>query len=184
MSAAQGQPHPQRNTQAQTRRRAQQHAQPLWAPLPLIAYVLLLAFFFAQVEIQIEGGAGWAASLPTWRIEGHWLLDLFWGGRPLTGYHAWVFSFMALVFHLPCVLLRRWSWRIEARVLGALAVFWIAEDWLWFVFNAAYGLARFAPEFVPWHKHWLLGVPTDYIVMGAAGLALLLWSYRGREQGT
>jgi len=54
---------------------------------------------FAEVEIQIEGAAGWASSL---RLEDrdHWLLDLFWGGRPMTGYHAWVFSFMFLAFHL------------------------------------------------------------------------------------
>ncbi|WP_407669535.1 hypothetical protein [Paraburkholderia heleia] len=41
------------------------------------------------------------ANLPTWRIEHHWLLDIFWGSRPMTGYHAWVFPFMALFFHLP-----------------------------------------------------------------------------------
>ena len=40
-----------------------------------VAWVLLMAIFFAEVEIQIEGGAGWATSLPTWRIEKHWLLD-------------------------------------------------------------------------------------------------------------
>ena len=42
-------------------------------------WVSLMAFFFAEVEIQIEGDAGWATSLPTWRIEQHWLLDIFWG---------------------------------------------------------------------------------------------------------
>jgi len=57
-----------------------------------LGWVALMAFFFAKVEIQIEGAAGWASALPTWRIESHWLLDIFWGGRPMTGYHAWVFS--------------------------------------------------------------------------------------------
>ena len=66
--------------------------------LRLLVFVLVVAAFFAQVEIQIEGSAGWAASLPTWRVEKHWLLEIFWGGRAMTGYHAWVFSFMALVF--------------------------------------------------------------------------------------
>jgi hypothetical protein len=42
-----------------------------------LLYVAVLALCFAQVEIQIEGTAGWAADLPTWRIEQHWLLDLF-----------------------------------------------------------------------------------------------------------
>jgi len=90
-----------------------------WArPWLLLAWVALLAFVFAQVEIQIEGSAGWAANLPTWRVEKHWLLDIFWGGRPMTGYHAWVFSFVALTFHSPVFLRGRWFWRIEARIVG------------------------------------------------------------------
>lgn len=141
-----------------------------------IAYVALLGFFFANVEIQIEGAAGWAANLPTWRIESHWLLDIFWGGRPMTGYHAWVFPFMALVFHLPAVFGERWNWRLEIRTLGALALFWIIEDYLWFILNPAFGAARFLPEFVPWHKHWLLGMPTDYVTMGGLGLLCVVWA--------
>jgi hypothetical protein len=43
----------------------------------MLFWALLMAFFFANVEIQIEGAAGWAANLPTWRIEHHWLLDIF-----------------------------------------------------------------------------------------------------------
>lgn len=147
----------------------------------LLLWVLLLAFLFAEVEIQIEGAAGWAANLPTWRIEQHWLLEVFWGGRPLTGYHAWVFSFMALVFHLPVFFAERWSWREEARVLGCLMLFWIAEDYLWFVLNPAYGVAKFAPALVPWHKHWWLGVPTDYLVFSAIGMLLIaLANFRGK----
>ena len=84
-------------------------------PLALLCAVAVLAYFFANVEIQIEGPHGWAASLPvTFRVEHHWLLDVFWGGRPLTGYHAWVFAFMALVFHLPLVFGNRWTWNAEA----------------------------------------------------------------------
>ncbi len=60
--------------------------------------ILILGFFFAKLEIAIEGDAGWAENLPTWRIEGHWLLDLFWGGRVMTGYHAWAFSLVAFFF--------------------------------------------------------------------------------------
>ena len=42
-----------------------------------LCWGVLLAYFFAQAEIHIEGDAGWAANLPTWRIEEHWLLDIF-----------------------------------------------------------------------------------------------------------
>ena len=145
--------------------------------LLLLLWVTLLGYFFAMTEIQIEGAHGWAASLPTWRIEKHPLLDIFWGGRPMTGYHAWVFPFMALAFHLPMVMLGRFSWRLEARCLGSLMLFWIIEDFLWFVCNPAFGLARFTPSFIPWHKHWLCGMPTDYITFTLVGLALLAWSY-------
>jgi len=145
--------------------------------LLLLLWVLLLAFFFANVEIQIEGCHGWAASLPTWRIDKHPLLDIFWGGRPMTGYHAWIFSFMFLAFHFPQVLLNSFSLRIEARCLGCLMLFWIVEDYLWFVLNPAFGIDRFSPAFVPWHKQWLLGIPTDYLVFTIVGGALLWWSF-------
>jgi hypothetical protein len=148
----------------------------------LTGWVALLAFFFAQVEIQIEGAAGWAANLPTWRIEKHWLLDLFWGGRPMTGYHAWVFAFMALAFHLPFFVMGRWSRRLEARVIAGLMLFWALEDFLWFLLNPAFGIAKFAPQFVPWHKHWWLGVPVDYWVTGALAAGLLQYSYWSRAR--
>jgi hypothetical protein len=153
-----------------------------WLPgartLALVAWVALLGFFFANVEIQIEGRAGWAANLPTWRIEHHWLLDIFWGGRPMTGYHAWVFPFMALCFHLPAVFFARWSWRIEARIVACIMAFWLIEDFLWFVLNPAYGLARFDPLHVPWHKHWIAFAPTDYWTMSAAACVLFFVSRR------
>ncbi len=144
----------------------------------LVAWVTCLAAIFALTEIQIEGSAGWAANLPTWRIEQHWLLDVFWGGRAMTGYHAGIFSFMALVFHLP-VVMTSWSWRLEARVLGALLVFWPLEDLLWFLLNPAFGWARFTPAAVPWHKHWWLGAPVDYYVALMLAAVALTWSYRG-----
>ncbi|MDP9107918.1 MAG: hypothetical protein M3N23_02470 [Pseudomonadota bacterium] len=146
-----------------------------------IAGVLVLGLFFAEVEIQIEGAAGWAASLPTWRIEKHWLLDIFWGGRAMTGYHAWVFPFISLFFHFPLLFVGHWSWRAEARVLACVMLFWICEDFLWFVLNPFYGLARFTPADVAWHKHWLLGAPTDYWTFSLVS-ALLFWlSCRGKD---
>lgn len=148
-----------------------------------IGWVMLLGFFFAQTEIQIEGAAGWAANLPTWRIERHWLLDLFWGGRAMTGYHAWIFPCIALFFHFPFFFLQQWSPRLEARAIGCIMLFWIVEDFLWFVLNPAYGLARFSPEQVPWHKHWWLGAPTDYWISLCAAALLLGFSYAGRAQG-
>lgn len=143
-----------------------------------IVWVLLLGWFFAETEIQIEGAAGWAASLPTWRIEKHWLLDILWGGRAMTGYHAWVFPFIALFFHFPLLFAGHWSWRAEARVAACIMLFWVTEDFLWFVLNPAFGIARFNPIDVTWHKHWALGVPTDYWVFSLFAAALFWFSWR------
>lgn len=143
-----------------------------------VLWVFLLAYFFANVEVQIEGAAGWAAHLPTWRIEHHWLLDMFWGGRPMTGYHAWVFPFIALFFHFPMVLFTRWSWRAEARVLGCIMQFWLCEDFLWFLLNPAFGWTHFGPEWIPWHKHWWGPVPADYWVFLAVSVLMFYLSCR------
>lgn len=146
-------------------------------PVLVLVWVTLLALVFANVEIQIEGANGWAASLPTWRIEHHPLLEIFWGGRPLTGYHALIFAFMAMVFHLPIFMNGSFSFKLEARILGSLIVFWIIEDFIWFIWNPAFGLGKFSPACIPWHKHWLLGMPTDYPVFMIVGSILLWFSF-------
>jgi hypothetical protein len=150
--------------------------------LPILAWVLLLAALFAQVEIQIEGPNGWAANLPTWRLDAPGFARLLFGGRAITGYHVFAFTFMFFVFHLPIALTGRFSWALEARIMGALVLFWVVEDFLWFVMNPAFGLAAFTPERIPWHPYWLLGVPADYIVFATAGIALLVFSLRTQRK--
>ncbi|MET0858693.1 MAG: hypothetical protein ABWY27_18255 [Telluria sp.] len=142
-----------------------------------VGFVVVLAYFFAKTEIHIEGDAGWAANLPTWRIERHWLLDIFWGGRAMTGYHAWVFPFIALVFHFPVFFLAQWSWQLEARIIASLMLFWVAEDFLWFIINPAFGWKRCRPELVRWHKHWVFGAPVDYWIFSGIGATLFWYSY-------
>jgi hypothetical protein len=145
----------------------------------LLIGVLALAYCFANVEVQIEGADGWAAKLPvTFRVEQHWLLDLLWGGRPMTGYHAWVFGFMALVFHLPLLLTWQWSVRLEARVVGCVMLFWIVEDFLWFVVNPAYGITPLVTRQVAWHRHYFLFLPADYWTFTITAAALLWYSFR------
>jgi len=144
----------------------------------LMLWIVILAFFFAKVEIHIEGGDGWAGKLPTWRVERHKLLDIFWGGRPMTGYHAWMFTFMALVFHLPVLLTGAFTWPLEARILASLMYFWILEDFLWFVLNPEYGLRRFKPHLVSWHGRWILFFPAEYWIFSVLGGVLFWYSYR------
>jgi hypothetical protein len=142
-----------------------------------LGFVVLLGFFFAKLEIAIEGDAGWAANLPTWRIEKHWLLDLFWGGREMTGYHAWAFSLIALFFHFPLIFSGDFSWAAEQRALACIMLFWVSEDFLWFVLNPAFGLHRFAKSHVSWHRHWWMGAPIEYWIFTPLGVWWLWASY-------
>ena len=146
--------------------------------LVTLLFVMLLGFFFAKLEIAIEGDAGWASSLPTWRIEEHWMLDWFWGGRAMTGYHAWAFSLVALFFHFPLIFSAAFSWVTEARAMACIMVFWVTEDFLWFVLNPAFGLSRFSKLHAHWHKNWTLGAPIEYWIFLPLGLGLLSWSYQ------
>ena len=141
-----------------------------------LCWTFLLAGLFSQVEIQIEGAAGWATNLPTWRIEQHWLLDLFFGGRPMTGYHAFMLPFIALFFHFPLSFVGQWTLRRECLILACLITFWIIEDFLWFATNPAFGLGRFNAASIPWHKHWLWFAPADYWMFSAIVAALLAYA--------
>jgi len=137
-------------------------------------FILVAAFVFAKLEIEIEGPHGWAEKLPTWRVESHRLLDWFFGGRPLTGYHVWAFAFALFFFHLPFFWSPgSWSLRGELQALAAYTAFWIVEDFLWFVFNPHYGWGKFTRANVWWHKRWLLGVPLDYWLMSGIIVVLL-----------
>lgn len=149
----------------------------LAAMMLYLVFILVLAFWFAKVEIQIEGPSGWGKNLPTWRIEKHWLLDVFWGGRAMTGYHFWVIPFIFLLFHLPVFVTGEWSWQREGRIFGGFVLFWIFEDFLWFVINPAFGIQKFKPEWIPWHPRWFAKMPVDYWLFFPLGFGLVWISF-------
>jgi hypothetical protein len=135
-------------------------------------YFFAIAFVLAQLEIQIEGAHGWAEKLPTWRWQTPGVLR--WAGKPITGYHVFLLLFILLFMHLP-MLHVGFTLEGEAEVLALfalLAVFW---DFLWFVCNPHFGLARFRPGEVWWFRTWVLGLPAAYF----AGLGLSLLVYVG-----
>jgi hypothetical protein len=143
--------------------------------LILLAYLVAAAFTFAKVEIEIEGPHGWAATLPTWRICNRWT-KVFYGNRPLTGYHLWLQAFVFVIAHLAFALrLSPWSWPLELRVIGFVILFFLVEDFLWFVLNPAYGIRRFRREHIWWHAPtWWWIMPRDYWVFSVLGCAMYL----------
>jgi hypothetical protein len=146
----------------------------LMHPLAFLVALFWLAFCFAKVEIAIEGKDGWAASLPTWRLPPtHWVSRVFFAGRPATGYHVWLQLFMLGGFHL-AYLFAPMTLREELEILAFYMLFWVVEDFLWFVLNPAFGLAKFNKANIPWHPNWWLFAPSEYFIFGVVGVALYL----------
>jgi len=146
----------------------------------VIFFLFLLWFGFAaaKLEIAIEGPDGWARNLPARRLpEDHWVSRLFFSDRPATSYHIWLEVSLITIFHMIYLFVAP-TWMIELRVLAFFCFFCIVEDFLWFVFNPAFGIKNFRPEKIWWHqKHWWFIAPRDYYVFLALGLCLYVLSF-------
>ena len=130
------------------------------------AGVIWTGFVFAHVEISIEGGNGWASKLPTWRLSRHnWASLLFFAGRPATGYHIWMELFILSVLHI-VYLYVPYSLATELEIIAFFCYFTVLEDFFWFVFNPAFGLKKFRPKYIWWHRdRWLWIAPRDYYTL-------------------
>lgn len=153
----------------------------------LIAKVLFWSLFatvLACIEIESEGKYGWADKAPTWfRTKSFWgrAYGMLMGGKPLTGYHAFMFFLPALIFHAHFFMGVEWSITAE---LGAWALYFAwcpLWDYFWFVLNPHYA-GKFKREYVWWHAKspWVFGLfPLDYLMglmisLGFAGGAAWL----------
>lgn len=151
----------------------------------LVRVFLLLGIiiFLAIFEIQIEGASGWAEKLPCWRAKpDSWMQKIYgvvMGGKPLDGFHISELVLLLLFFHLPFGWGVGWSGSEEMRVLSSFFVTAVCWDFLWFIFNPAYGWKKFKSEHIWWHKKWFLGLPVDYY--GGVGLGLVLSFFGGLD---
>jgi hypothetical protein len=138
--------------------------------------LFLWAFGLAAIEIEIEGGVGWAERLPTWyRKRGRLgrVYGLVMGGRPLTGYHVYAFTIPLLILHLPFAMGVEWSLSAELLTLATYFVIAVVWDYLWFVMNPAYTVARFRRGSVWWFSvPWIWRFPLDYYLSVALSIAL------------
>lgn len=103
------------------------------------------------------------------------------GGREFTGYHRMVDAMQIFVAHLLVYLLffrtAPW-WLVEIRAIACLLLFWSVEDTLWFFVNPFYGLAKYRPEFIPWHaKDWLVFAPKGVLVLFLCGVGSYLLTF-------
>jgi hypothetical protein len=145
--------------------------------MPHASFLIVLfwcAFCFAKFEICVEGKDGWATRLPTWRLPStHWMSRIFFGGREATGYHVWLQLFFLSILHT-IYLFQPLALKVELKVLSFFILFWVLEDFLWFVLNPAYTIKRFKKEHIAWHPHWWLGMPREYVIFLPIGILLYL----------
>ncbi len=149
-------------------------------------YVFAMALTLAILEIQIEGENGWAKNLPTWRPNKPSVFSRTYSslmsGKPLTGYHLAVFSFVVLVFHLPFIFGFPLTVNNWLKIISLLFIYLVVWDFLWFVLNPNFILNRFNPKNVTWHLRWIGPVPKDYVkALAASFLSIVLATYLGPE---
>lgn len=123
-------------------------------------FALVLAACTALMEIQIEGGNGWAGCLPSWRFAPAWMRN-FLNGKDLTGYHLYLNLHMLALFHFP-IFFVPWSPFLELTILSTYFACLIVEDFLWFVLNPHFGWTSFGKGKVSWYTQWMGGFPIDY----------------------
>jgi len=83
---------------------------------------------------------------------------------------------MAIFFSFPArlrlaLVLGGWKARVIACIMMFLALGGFSSG---SSATPPFGPAKFAPEFIPWHVHWLWLAPTDYWTMSVAGMALMV----------
>ena len=146
--------------------------------LIFITFLFFFSLLIALFEIQVEGQHGWAEKLPTWKIENKWT-RYFYSKRPLTGYHLYLQLSMLLIVHCPFAFnMVSWQIELQLRILAFYILFWIIEDFLWFMFNPHFGPKNFKPDYIWWHREtWLWIMPKDYWIWIPVGTILYVLSY-------
>jgi hypothetical protein len=127
------------------------------------------ATIVACIEIEAEGKHGWAARMPTWYRTTGWAGKLYgalMGGKPLTGYHLYMFVFPMLLFHAHFAMGFPWSAAEECLSWAMFFSWCVLWDYHWFVLNPHF-VGQFRKDVVWWHakSRWILGrFPMDYLV--------------------
>lgn len=142
--------------------------------VPTMIFTLVFVFLVAQLEIQIEGKNGWATNLPTWKFNSR-IIRFFIGNKLLTGYHFYLFLLVVFIYH-SIFLFIPWTISLELATIALVLIFFILEDFLWFLLNPAFGLHKFTKAHVSWHKEWFWLFPTHYYIYSFIVILLLYFS--------
>ncbi len=135
-----------------------------------VIFFVLFAWLLALIEIEVEGKYGWAEKIPTWYQKRGFLGRLF-GlisfGRPITGYHLFVFLFTIFAFHSGFFLGLSWTFGTELKIIALYFIWVCLWDFSWFVFNPYYGIKNFKKQKIWWFSKspWVFNLfPLDYFL--------------------
>lgn len=139
----------------------------------IILYLILLAAIHAKLELMIEGKRmGWAFNLPCWRVDN--IITRLILGKEITGYHWYMCLMFLLLFHSPFLFIT-WTLSNELKILGFYFLYWIAEDFLWFIENPYFRFRNFRKGRIYWHKRWIgKRIPVSYLISMIIGSLLLI----------
>lgn len=129
-------------------------------------FVCLLALLYSLMEIEMEGQHGWAKNLPTTKN----ILGTF------TLYHVYMLVFVFLLFGgwffvrflSGCMS----AWTMVFHSIFYIILWFVIEDFLWFVYNPHFTIKRYKKQHIPWHANWVAGT-TFGTVVGILGLLVL-----------
>jgi hypothetical protein len=130
-------------------------------------HTFVFGVIWAFVMVNAEGNDGWGGK-SGWRLRKDQLpwLRILTFGRPIN----FLPVFACLTFFGTYLLVPAWSYAhnvpFSTAAWGELIVyfllFFIIEDYIWFLVNPGFGAGKFSKKFVPWHPYWILGMPFDY----------------------
>lgn len=137
-------------------------------------FIILFAFVFAIIEIEIEGKDGWAKNLPT----PHLTKD----EKSLTIYHVYIFIFVFLAFNMVFfVRTQLINWRNVLYIFSMTLMFFFLEDMYWFFANPFHSILKKNE----WHVY-VGPMPLLYIVLPISAFIIaaiagytktFLWSF-------
>jgi hypothetical protein len=140
----------------------------------LAIFLFLTASLHAKLEIEIEGKHGWAEKLPTKKFS-FFVTKYLSEHNYITGFHFFNVLLIFGLFHFPIFFVPEWTINYELFVIGFTMLHFTLEDFLWFVYNPAFGLRKFKKKNIWWHKNWFLGLPVSFWFAIPVGIALLFF---------
>jgi hypothetical protein len=150
-------------------------------PESFAIFLFFLSTLLALIEIEIEGKNGWATKTETFRkdlSQVRLIKQLSWS-REITGYHIFLNLFLFTFFHMPYFFGFNFTLTNELILISYYLLFAVTWDFLWFVLNPYFGIAKFKKSEIPWFSNnkWVLGDRVSLLHVGHifAGLVLAVF---------